>query len=80
MNEKRCKHRPQNRSSIVFVVDRSAARLSEHDLGRHHESGLLGNGEGIRAESSLSLGLEHYLSSGTLTTCPLAGSCSSSYS
>jgi hypothetical protein len=36
------------------VVDRSVARLFEHDLGRHHESGLLGDGEGIRAEGFLS--------------------------
>jgi hypothetical protein len=36
MNEDRREQRPQNRSSVVFVVDRSAARLGEHDLGRHN--------------------------------------------
>jgi hypothetical protein len=54
MNKDRRQQRPQNFASVVFAIDPSVARLGEHDLGRHHESGLLGNRERIQAESSLS--------------------------
>src|SRR5439155_19729865 len=40
VNEKRRQQRPQNFSSLLLAIDRSVARLGEHDLGRRHESGL----------------------------------------
>src|SRR5206468_5967245 len=69
MNKNRRKQRPQNRSSVVFVIDRSVAGLGEQDISRHHESALLVNGEEIRAQSILSLELGHYLTQRALTNC-----------
>src|SRR5207245_10596456 len=69
MNKNRRKQRPQNRSSVVFVIDRSVAGLGEQDISRHHESALLSNGEEIRAQSFLSLELGHYLTQRALTNC-----------
>jgi hypothetical protein len=51
------------------VIDRSVARLVEHDVSRRHESGLLI--KKIQPQSFLSLGLEPYLTPRALTTCAL---------
>ena len=76
MNENCRKQRPQYLSRIVFVIEHSAARLSEHDISRRHESGLLTNVAEIRAQSFLSLEPGHYLTRRALTNCagPSVGS------
>jgi hypothetical protein len=50
------------------VIDRSVARLVEHDVSRRHESGLLMIKK-IQPQSFLSLGVAHYLTPRVLTTC-----------
>src|SRR5438552_395778 len=75
MNENCRKQGPQYLSRIVFVIEHSAARLSEHDISRRHESGLLTNVAEIRAQSFLSLEPGHYLTRRALTTCAESGAC-----
>ena len=52
------------------MIDRSVARLVEHDVSRRHESGLLMIKK-IQPQSFLSLGVAHYLTPRVLTTCAL---------
>src|SRR5213595_765760 len=67
VNENRREQRPQNRSSVGLVIDRSVARLGEHDVSRRHAERSVNDKKGFRG--FLSSKPQPYLSPGALTTC-----------
>src|SRR5947207_8627230 len=66
VNENRREQRPQNRSSVGLVIDRSVARLGEHDVSRRHAERSVNDKQGFRGSRSSKP--QPYVSAGAMTT------------